>query len=41
MFKTFRKSTSTRLLTTCWKTKRRLKLSRKYPDYYYYTALFA
>lgn len=32
MFKTFRKSASTRLLTICWKAKRRSKLSRKYGD---------
>lgn len=32
MFKTSRKSASTSLLTTCWRTKRRLKLSRTYHD---------
>lgn len=32
LFKTFRKLASTRLLITCWKTKRTLKLSRKYDD---------
>lgn len=32
LIQTFRKLTSTRLSTTCWKTKRRLKSSRKYAD---------